>query len=116
MALIFPFIGTIIMLYAKHIKYKYRRRMAYCIGVCLVSSGFSRGLIEMGWNDTWVNAILKNISGLSGMVFAMYMPVGLKELMSIGTIEDTREDLKRTKEAVEKLTDISEKINIRNPR
>lgn len=118
MAISFTVIGIMLFAYAKYADKNYRRRLAVLFGVFIITSGISRGIGVFDYYDEHdlLNGIFKVISGTAGMVSVFLFPRAVKEISRVQSIERTHEELEETKQKIETLKDISDKLNIRNPR
>jgi hypothetical protein len=118
MAMSFIVIGIVCLSYAKFIKEPYRKKMSYLFGVFILFSGISRGIgVLTQWHDLdLLNGILKTISGLAGMITMFLIPKSIRELAKVQTIEETHREMMDTQKKVDTLTEIAEKLNVRNPR
>lgn len=117
MAVSFIVIGIMLFAYAKYADKKYRKTLAALFGVFIITSGISRGIGIFDYydeHDLW-NGIFKVISGSAGVVSMFLFPHAVREISRVQSIERTHEELEETKQKIETLKDISDKLNIRNP-
>jgi hypothetical protein len=117
MAISFCVIAIMLFDDARKSNKKYRRFLIYSFAVFIVTSGISRfiGVFDTYDNKDLLNGVFKTISGSVGIVAMFLFPRARKELSSVQTIERTHEELEETKQKIETLKDISDKLNIRYP-
>jgi hypothetical protein len=114
----FMIISIMLFAHAKKATKKYRKFLIYSFVVFIITSSISRfiGVFDTYDNKDLLNGIFKTISGSVGIVAVFLFPRAIKEISLVQTIERTHEELEETKQAVDSLKDISNKLNIRNPR
>lgn len=117
MAVSFTVIGIMLFAFGKYADKKYRKTLAYLFGVFIITSGISRaiGVFDTYDESDLLNGIFKTISGSTGMVAMFLFPHAVKEISRVQSIERTHEELEETKQKIDTLKDISDKLNIRYP-
>jgi hypothetical protein len=119
MAISFIIMGCVGLIYSKHGDLPYRRRIAYLYSACFLLSGISRafGVFEDWFPSLYLwDGIIKNLAGATGLLCVALIPIAIRELKRIKTLDTIDRDIQETKERLDNVKEHENKINVRNNR
>lgn len=93
--------------------YKERRILSQVLGLSLFFCGTARVLTELSIYHSYlhIHIIIKIISGFFGLVALGYTPLILRRMRQAKTMEEVTKTMEQTKEKLETIKQLNEKLN-----